>query len=60
MAESKEFAASLVAKGFPDASVLESDGKIRVYIFKCFTREEANQKLSEARKLYKDAWILVP
>ena len=60
LTESKELAASLVAKGYPDASVLESDGKIRVYIFKCLTREEANQKLSEARKLYKDAWILVP
>ena len=38
----------------------QSNGKIRVVIFEALNREQANQKLAEAKKLYRDAWILVP
>ena len=60
LAESNKLADTLRAKGYADARVLQSGGKVRVVIFEALNREQANQKLSEARKLYRDAWILVP
>lgn len=60
LAESNRLADTLRAKGYPDAKVLKNNDKIRVVIFDALTREEANLKLSEARKLYRDAWILIP
>ena len=60
LAESNRLADTLKAKGFAEARVLQSNGKIRVVIFEALNREQANQKLAEAKKLYRDAWILVP
>jgi cell division septation protein DedD len=57
---SDKLADTLRAQGFPDAKVLRSGGKIRVVIFEALNRDQANQRLTEAKKLYKDAWILVP
>jgi len=58
--ESARLADTLRAKGYPEAKVLQSNDKIRVVIFEALNREQANQKLAEAKKLYRDAWILVP
>lgn len=60
LAESNRLADTLKAKGYPEAKVLQSNGKIRVVIYEALNREQANQKLAEAKKLYKDAWILIP
>jgi hypothetical protein len=57
---SEKLAASLREKGYPDAKVIEGMGKVRVSIFEALTRDEANLKLAEAKKLYRDSWILVP
>jgi SPOR domain/Cysteine-rich secretory protein family len=58
--ESNRLADTLKAKGYPEAKVLQTDGKIRVVIFEALNRDQANQKLAEAKKLYRDAWILIP
>ena len=60
LAESGMLADTLKAKGYPEAKVLRTDGKIRVVIFEALNREQANQRLVEAKKLYRDAWILIP
>jgi hypothetical protein len=60
LAASDKLADTLRTQGFPDAKVLQSGGKIRVVIFEALNRDQANQRLAEAKKLYKDAWILIP
>lgn len=51
----------LIAKGYNTARILTSGDKLRVSIMSLPTREEANQKLNEIRKIdsYNDAWLLV-
>ena len=58
--ESDKLAASLRSQGYAEAKVIRNNDKIRVVMFEALNREQANGKLAEARKLYKDAWILVP
>lgn len=45
---------------YPDAGVIDGDGKIRISLVSYSTREEANKQLIEIRKksTYKDAWLL--
>jgi len=58
--ESNKLADSLKQKGYPEAKVIQSNGKVRVVLFEAPNRNSANQKLTQARMVYKDAWILVP
>jgi hypothetical protein len=60
LAESNKLADTLRSRGYQDAKVIQGNGKIRVIIFEALNREQANQRLAEAKKLYRDAWILVP
>jgi len=48
-------------KGYPNASILKSDERIRVTINSYTTREEADKQLNELRKndAYKSAWLLI-
>ncbi|WP_294630780.1 SPOR domain-containing protein [uncultured Bacteroides sp.] len=50
----------LKAKGFAEAKVLNTDGKVRVSIRSFENREEATKQLLEVRKNenYKNAWLL--
>lgn len=50
----------LQTKGFPEATTLNSDGKVRVSIRSFSTREEATKQLLELRKNenYTNAWLL--
>jgi hypothetical protein len=48
----------LNAKGFKDARVLSSDNKIRVSIYEAADRTEATKLLNEAKKSFRDAWLL--
>lgn len=54
-------AGQLKAKGFADAKALSSDGKVRVSITSCATREEAMRQLLKLREneAYRTAWMLV-
>ena len=54
---SENVARQLIEKGYANASVLEYDNKVRVSIFHTTNRERAIQMLSEAKKLYRDAWL---
>ena len=51
----------LKAEGFTGAKVLNNDGKIRVSIMSCTTREEGTKQLLKLREndTYKTAWLLV-
>jgi hypothetical protein len=49
---------SLKTKGFPDASVLDADGKIRVAVFHSPDKTAAASALKEAKKEFPDAWLL--
>lgn len=53
-------AARLKEQGFAGARILQGDGKIRVSILSCGTREEANTQLSKVRENvgYQNAWML--
>lgn len=48
----------LRAEGYPDARVLERDGKIRVSVFESADKTSAMIRLKEVKKTYKDAWLL--
>ena len=60
MKDAEKMAQQLNSKGFTDAKVLDYDGKIRVSILSCSTREEANKQLLKFREnaSYKNAWLL--
>ncbi len=49
---------SLQAKGYPDAKLLESNGKLRVSIFESTDKAGIMLKLKEVKKIYRDAWLL--
>lgn len=53
-------AKQLKAEGFSGAKALVGDGKIRVSIMSCMTRDEANSQLSKIRtnSTYQSAWVL--
>lgn len=58
--DAQVIASQLVAKGFVGAKALNNDGKVRVSILSCPTREEATKKLMQLREdeAYKNAWLL--
>jgi hypothetical protein len=49
---------TLNGQGFKDARVISTENKIRVSIFEASDRSEATRLLGEAKKTYKDAWLL--
>lgn len=58
--DAEKMAAQLKGQGFAGAKALQGDGKIRVSIMSCATREEANAQLSKVREnvAYQNAWML--
>lgn len=58
--DAETMAARLKEQGFAGAKALQGNGKIRVSIMSCATREEANARLSKLREnvAYQSAWIL--
>lgn len=44
--------------GYPDAKLLEKDGKLRVSIHESHDKTAITVQLKEVRKTYKDAWLL--
>jgi hypothetical protein len=48
----------LQAEGYPDAKVLDKDGKIRVSVFESADKTSVMTRLKEVKKTYKDAWLL--
>lgn len=58
--DAEMMAAQLKEKGFAGAKALQGDGKIRVSIMSCATRDEANSQLSKLREnvAYQNAWLL--
>ncbi|GFZ41967.1 HU domain-containing protein [Bacteroides nordii] len=59
--DAEVMAERLKAEGFTRAKVLNNDGKIRVSIMSCTTREEGTKQLLKLREndTYKTAWLLV-
>lgn len=58
--DAEKMAAQLKGQGFAGARALQGDGKIRVSIMSCGTREEANIQLAKVREnvAYQNAWML--
>ncbi|MBL6949642.1 MAG: hypothetical protein ISR57_03260 [Bacteroidales bacterium] len=54
---SEKLARQLIEKGYPKASVLTHDNKVRVSIFHTTNRERALQMLRETKVTYRDAWL---
>lgn len=49
---------TLNTKGYPDAKLLEKNGKLRVSIIESSDKAAIMVKLKEVKKSYKDAWLL--
>jgi len=48
----------LKAEGFPAATILEKNGKIRISVYTSNNRTDALTKLRDVKKTFKDAWLL--
>lgn len=61
MKDAEAMAEQLRVKGFAGAKALNNDGKIRVSIMSCTTREEGTKQLLKLREndAYKTAWLLI-
>lgn len=53
-----KLAETLKSKGYPDAKMVEKNGKIRISIIESKDRTAILQKLKEVKKTYRDAWLL--
>lgn len=58
MEAARKLADDLRLKGYPQAQVLEKDGKTRVSVFGSADKPTAAAKLKEVKMVYKDAWLL--
>jgi len=56
--DAEKLVEKLKANGFPGASILTKNGKLRVSVFTSADRSTALEKLREVKKTYKDAWLL--
>jgi hypothetical protein len=54
----KELVNSLKNKEYPEAKVLETEGKIRISVFESSDKASAMTKLKEVKRTVKDAWLL--
>ncbi len=55
--EAEKVVQQLLAKGYQQSKILQNGEKVRVSIFDSADRDEATRRLSEAKTLYKDAWL---
>ncbi|MCK9219835.1 MAG: CAP domain-containing protein [Bacteroidales bacterium] len=53
-----QLVAKLIIEGYSQAKIIEKDEKCRVSVFTFQDKTEAQHKLKEVKKKYKDAWIL--
>ena len=58
MESARKLVDELRANEYPQAQVLEKDGKTRISIFGPADKPAAALKLKEVKKVYKDAWLL--
>ena len=58
LSEARRSLDGIKAKGFPEAKILQFGNKIRISVFETISKTEAEAKLSEVKKVFKDAWIL--
>jgi len=56
--KANQLANSLKEKGYPDAKLIEKNGKPRVSIMESSDKTAIMGKLKEVKKIYRDAWIL--
>lgn len=58
--DAQKMSESLKSKGFPEASVIEKDNRIRVCVASYSNQSEAYKQLKQIRQneTYKDAWLL--
>ncbi|MEI6174079.1 MAG: CAP domain-containing protein [Bacteroidota bacterium] len=56
--KANQLANSLKEKGYPDAKLIEKNGKLRVSIMESPDKTAMMGKLKEVKKIYRDAWIL--
>jgi hypothetical protein len=58
LTEARKMLDGIKAKGFPDAKILQFGNKIRISVFESISKTEAEARLAEVKKIYKDAWML--
>ncbi|MEI6455641.1 MAG: hypothetical protein WCO93_05080 [bacterium] len=58
LSEARHLLDGIKAKGFPDAKIIQFGNKIRISVYESISKTEAEAKLSEVKKVYKDAWLL--
>lgn len=58
LTEARRLLNGIKAKGFPDAKIILFGNKIRISVFESVSKTEAEKKLHEVKKVYKDAWLL--
>jgi len=58
LSEARLMIKGIKEKGFPDAKIIQRENKIRISVYESISKLEAEKKLSEVRKIYKDAWLL--
>jgi hypothetical protein len=58
LSEARRLLDGIKAKGFPDAKIIQFGNKIRISVYESISKTEAEAKLSEVKKVYKDAWLL--
>lgn len=56
--KANQLANALKEKGYPDAKLIEKNGKLRVSIMESPDKTAMMGKLKEVKKIYRDAWIL--
>jgi len=58
LTEARLLLKGIKAKGFQDARIILFGNKLRISVFESYSKSEAEKKLYEVRKVYKDAWML--
>ena len=54
----EKLVSNLKSQGYPDATVLLTDGKVRISVFQSADKTKVMTTLKEVKKTYKDAWLL--
>lgn len=58
LAEARQLLPGIRKKGFQDAKIIILGNKVRISVFESVRKTEAENKLREVKKVYKDAWLL--
>jgi len=56
--KANQLANALKEKGYPDAKLIEKNGKLRVSIMESSDKTAIMGKMKEVKKIYRDAWLL--